>query len=134
MYRGACLCGAVRFEIDGPIHDIVYCHCSRCRRAQGSAFAANGNVDAEVFTFRSGEELLTAYESEPGNYKYFCSRCGSPVMNKNDAKPQWVRIRLGTIEDPIAERPGAHIFVGSKANWEQICDDLPQYEAYVMES
>lgn len=130
MYQGSCLCGKVKFEINGDIHNIVCCHCSLCRRAQGSAFATNGNVAREAFSFVQGENNLTGYESPPGQTKYFCQSCGSPVMSKNTASPQWVRIRLGTLTTAINEKPGAHIFVGSKAEWEAIGDDLPQYEEY----
>ena len=128
MYVGGCLCDAVRFEIDGPIHNIVYCHCSQCRKAQGSAFATNGIVKAGDFRIVAGADLLTGYESSPGQNKYFCSICGSPILSKSAARPEQVRVRLGTIESDIKERPMAHIFVTSKADWERITDDLPQYE------
>jgi hypothetical protein len=129
MYIGGCLCGKVRFQISGGIQNIIYCHCSQCRKAQGSAFATNGNVDANEFKFISGESELTAYESSPGQNKYFCKNCGSPIMSKNESSPDRVRVRLGVIESDITERPMAHIFVTSKANWEKIEGDLPQYEA-----
>jgi hypothetical protein len=130
MYQGGCLCNRVRFEIKGPIRNIVYCHCSRCRKAQGSAFATNGIVKAEHFHLLSGEADLTTYESSPGQHKVFCKHCGSPILSRNTARPDQVRVRLGTLESDIEERPMAHIFATSKANWEEICGELPQYEAY----
>lgn len=130
MYKGGCLCGAVHFEITGPIQNIVYCHCSQCRKAQGSAFASNGIVAAKEFTIVAGESELTGFESSPGQTKYFCRHCGSPIMSKTKTKPNEVRVRLGTIESDIEERPLAHIFVTSKANWEEICGDMPQYNSY----
>lgn len=130
MYIGGCLCGAVRFEIHGPIRNIVYCHCSQCRKAQGSAFASNGVVQAADFSVVSGAELLKGFEATSGQTKYFCSTCGSPIISKSQARPGEVRVRLGTIESDIEERPGAHIFVSSKANWEHIVGDLPQYDSY----
>ena len=133
MYTGGCLCGTVRFEIRGPIRHIVYCHCSQCRKAQGSAFATNGNVNADDFRFLSGEGELTGYQDTPGQTRYFCKHCGSPIISQSDAAPNRVRVRLGTIDNDIGERPEAHIFATSKANWEHICGDLPQYEAYITE-
>lgn len=130
MYKGSCLCGKVHFEVTGKIQNIVYCHCSQCRKAQGSAFATNGNVEVEKFHFISGEDELTAYESTPGQIKYFCKHCGSPIISKNKSNPNKVRVRLGTIESDIVERPIAHIFVTSKANWEEIGDELPKYDSY----
>lgn len=133
MYKGSCLCGKVQFEITGKIEDIVCCHCSLCRKAQGSAFATNGNLDANKFEIISGLDQLTAYEATPGQNKYFCKTCGSPIMSKSTDYPDKVRVRLGTIESDISERPVAHIFVASKANWEVIGDDLPQYDEYISE-
>lgn len=130
MYQGGCLCAKVRFEIHGGIRHIVYCHCSRCRKAQGSAFATNGIVRAQDFKLLSGQDALTGYESTPGQTKYFCKFCGSPIMSKTASKPDEVRVRLGTIESDISERPTAHIFVTSKANWEEVTGELPQYEGY----
>jgi len=129
-YHGGCLCGKVRYEIRGGIRSIVMCHCSICRKAQGSAFATNGIVNADEFVFVSGEDNLTGYESSPGQTKYFCKTCGSPIISKNIKRSGQVRVRLGTIESDIRERPEAHIFVGSKANWEEICGELPQFDSY----
>ncbi len=130
MYKGSCLCGKVTFEIDGKIDSIVYCHCSLCRKAQGSAFATNGVVKRKDFHFLQGEEKLSVYESSPGHHKHFCKHCGSPIMSSSDQTPAQIRIRLGTIESSIRERPEAHIFASSKANWDTIEDDLPQYPGY----
>ena len=130
MYKGSCLCGAVNFQISSGLRNIVYCHCSECRKAQGSAFATNGIVEKNNFKIISGEDQLSAYESTPGQTKYFCRHCGSPIMSKNLNKPDQLRVRLGTIESDLAEKPGAHIFVSSKANWDNISDDLPQYDAW----
>lgn len=130
MYQGSCLCGEIRYEIHGEIRNIVCCHCSECRKAQGSAFATNGVVAETDFKILSGEHLLSRYEPSPGYAKLFCSRCGSPIISKSEQKPGVVRVRIGTIESDIAERPMAHIFVGSKANWEEIGDGVPQFEEW----
>ena len=120
----------MQFEIKGAIRHIVHCHCSQCRKAQGSAFATNGIVKSSDFKILSGEDKLTAYESTPGQRKYFCKICGSPIISKRESMPDQVRIRLGTLDSDVTERPMAHIFATSKANWEDINGDLPQYEAY----
>jgi hypothetical protein len=130
MYTGGCLCGAIQFEIRGPIRNIVYCHCSQCRKAQGSAFASNGIVDSQAFEILTGADRLTGFEATPGQIKYFCKQCGSPIMSKTVSRPDQIRVRLGTINSDITERPGAHIFVTSKANWETLCGDLPQYDTF----
>lgn len=123
------MCNGVRFTIHGAISDIVFCHCSQCRKVQGSAFATNGVVNRADFKLIKGESLLTSFETSPGKKKYFCNRCGSPIYSDNTQLADVIRVRLGTIESDISERPQRHIYVASKANWETICDDLPQYDA-----
>lgn len=130
MYQGSCLCGSVKFSISGPINDIIYCHCSLCRKAQGSAFATNANVNLQDFNFLSGETNLTAYKTSNHQTKMFCKSCGSPMLSKDTNNPNNIRIRLGTIDSDISERPGKHVFVASKANWEEITDDLPKFDEY----
>ena len=130
MYQGGCLCGRVRFEIHGAIRNVIYCHCSQCRKAQGSAFAANGIVVAADFRLLRGKEWLRGYACSEDKSRYFCRNCGSPIISKRKSVPAEVRVRLGTIESDIRERPQAHIFATSKANWETIGEQLPQYEGY----
>lgn len=130
MYNGSCLCGTVKFTITDKLKNIVYCHCSLCRKAQGSAFATNGNVEIKNFNFLSGQNNLTTYQYSENQTKLFCKTCGSPIMSKNTLAPDMVRIRLGTIESDINEYPEAHIFVASKANWEEISGNIPQYNEY----
>ena len=130
MYKGGCMCGAVRFEISGPLRNVVYCHCSQCRKLHGTPFASNAGVESKHFKFISGEDQLTGYEMVPGLVKSFCKHCGSPIMGRNAKQPDMIRIRLGSIESEITERPSAHIFASSKASWDQICDGLPQYDGF----
>jgi hypothetical protein len=126
MHTGSCLCGAIRYEV-ARLGPIVFCHCSQCRKAQGSAFAANAPVKTEDFRFVQGESLMTTYESSPGKLRAFCSRCGSPVLSRRADRPDVVRLRIGLIDPPIAERPTCHIYAASKAEWFDIHDDLPQH-------
>jgi len=109
----------------------VYCHCSQCRKVQGSAYATNGIVNAADFQITQGEDSLSYYGETAEQGKYFCCRCASPIMSKNAAFADQVRVRLGTIESMISERPSAHIFVSSKAAWDEIPDDgLPRYDEH----
>jgi hypothetical protein len=128
---GRCLCGAVQFEIDGRLGPAIYCHCSQCRRASGSAFAANASVRARYLRFRSGRETIREYESSPGKFRAFCSRCGSPIYSRLAADPETFRIRLGTLDGDPGRRPLSHFWVGSKAVWHEITDELPQNAADV---
>jgi hypothetical protein len=125
MLTGQCLCGNIRFEINGRLGPAVYCHCSMCRRATGTAFATNASVRAREFRIVAGAELLSEYESSPSNIRAFCSRCGSPLYCR------WfdlIRIRLGTLNDDPGERPIAHVWVSSKAPWHEVIDSLERFD------
>lgn len=128
MITGQCLCGGVRFEYDGRLGPIALCHCSQCRRAQGSAFTANSPAQKIHFRIVTGSELVKEFESRPGKYRAFCAECGSPLYSRVDAIPGIVRLRIGTLDGPVGQSPAYHVFTGSKADWYEIADDLPQYE------
>jgi hypothetical protein len=127
VQRGGCLCGAIRFEIAGDLAPIQICHCEDCRKAQGSAFAANIPVLAERFRVSAGETLVRAYESSPGKERMFCSKCGSPLLSRFSQRPGVVRIRAGALDVGAPIDVGLHFFTASKADWWPILDDLPRY-------
>lgn len=129
MQAGSCLCGAVRFEIEGELAGIQLCHCSMCRKASGAAFAANMPVAAQNFRIVSGEASLKSYASSPGKERLFCAECGSPVISRTAAAPGMVRVRAGLLAEPVDARPVFHFHVASKASWAPIEDDLPKYPA-----
>lgn len=129
MLKGSCLCGAVRYEYTGELGPIVLCHCRHCRKAQGSAFATVSPVDSAAFRLLSGRETLREFELTAGKKRAFCSECGSPIYSRRDDRPEVLRLRVGTLDTPIAQKPAFHIFTGSRAEWFEIRDGLPQYEA-----
>ncbi|ROT98812.1 GFA family protein [Marinobacter sp. R17] len=128
MMTGQCLCGGIQYEYAGRLGPIALCHCSQCRRAQGSAFAANSPVQKVHFRVTRGDELVKEFESRPGKYRAFCRECGSPLYSRVDAIPGILRLRVGTLDGPVNQSPAYHVYVGSKADWYTITDDLPQYE------
>ncbi len=128
MLRGSCLCQGVAFEIHGKVIDLLYCHCSMCRKAQGSAFRARGKVLASEFRWVRGEERVRYYESSPGQQRSFCSVCGSSLITRFTDKPKVLGLALGVLDDDPVDRPLCHVHVASKAPWHEITDDLPQFE------
>ena len=128
MHRGSCQCGAINYEIRGKLGAVVFCHCSRCRKAQGSAFASNAPVQAADFSISDPDGALIEYESSPGKVRAFCGRCGSPIYSQLRQKPEVLRLRLGTLDTPVDSQPTAHIYASSKAEWYEILDELPQYD------
>jgi hypothetical protein len=126
--NGACLCGAVRYEIRGQLLDAGNCHCLMCQKGHGAAHATNANVDPEEFRWTCGKELLSSYESSPNSSRLFCSVCGSKLGATEDGRID--SVTLGTVEGDPGIRPRSHIFVGSKAPWHQITDALPRFETW----
>lgn len=127
MVHASCLCGAVRWELDEPFGLLSHCHCSRCRKAHGAGFATYVEVPAERLRLH-GAEAVANFESSPGFWRAFCRHCGSVVP----AAPfqGLVFSPVGPFDDPPPPGPRAHIFVGSKAPWVEIEDDLPRHLAY----
>jgi len=126
-FSGRCLCGKVRFEIDGEIGPFAYCHCTSCRRASGSAFAANAPVRERDLSWPAGRDSIGEYESSPGKLRAFCRGCGSPIYARHAAAPGFYSIRLGLIDADPLQRATAHFNVSEKAAWYAIRDELPQY-------
>lgn len=130
MHKGSCLCGEIKYEVSGSISNIIFCHCSQCRKAQGSAFGSNGFVDTKNFRFISGESNLSSFESSPGKQRCFCKKCGSPILSKRYNDPERLRVRLGTLDTDVTENITGHLFAPNKANWYDITDELPQHDHY----
>jgi hypothetical protein len=131
VIRGSCLCGGVRFEIDRAVGPFELCHCSRCRKASGSAFVAGLGVRTEDFRLLSGSELIRTYEApileHPPAYRVaFCSRCGSPVPTP-PAGARWFEIPAGLFDDDPISRPDKHIYVDRKSSWFSMADSLPRF-------
>ena len=127
MHDAGCLCGAVRWAIDGPLEWMVHCHCSRCRKAHGSAFATWGIGPAASFRLH-GAEHRSRWESSPRSFRCFCKYCGSVVPD--DPSGEQAIVPAGSFTDDPGIRPAAHIFVASKAPWYELQDELPRFDAW----
>ena len=130
--RGSCLCGGVSFEIAGAVGPFELCHCTRCRKASGSAFVAGLGVRTEDFRLLAGAELIRRYEAPvreapPAYRTSFCSRCGSPVPDP-PVGSSWFEVPAGTLDQDPRVRPDRHIFVERKSPWFAIADALPQLD------
>ena len=130
MIRGSCLCGGVKFEIRASEGPFELCHCNRCRKATGSAFAAGLRVRGEDMRIVQGQELIKTFEAPiidapPPYTNRFCGRCGSPVPIPSD-DPSWFEVPAGALDDDPKIGPDKHIYVDFKSPWYSIGDDLPQ--------
>jgi len=129
-YRGSCLCGVARFEIDEFLPQVAHCHCSMCRKFHGAAYATIAGVSRSNFRWVEGQDALKEYTAENGTTRTFCCHCGSSLTFSSPRAPEEVvEVALGTVDGDVPVKPDAHIFVSSGANWIVLGDDLPQYQA-----
>lgn len=117
--RGGCLCGGVRYEIRGPLRDVIACHCSQCRKTSGHFVAASQAQDADLVLVESS--TLKWYRSSPEAQRGFCSRCGGNLFWRPDGRhPPVTSIMAGTIDPPTGLKVVEHIFVEDKSDYYKI--------------
>jgi hypothetical protein len=126
--NGKCLCGAVRYEVADQFGYSLNCHCSNCRRATGAAFKPFAGIERVKLRLTSGADQLLIFGEELSHDAH-CGKCGS-LLYSLVREARFVHVTLGTLVDAPSIRPGAHIFVGSKAPWYTITDDLPQHQEF----
>ena len=128
LLGGACECGAVRYQVADAFLYAANCHCSRCRAATGSAFKPFAGIEREKLEVTAGDDTLLVFGEEDLNHTR-CGVCGSLLFSvvRDGA---YVHVAMGSLADAPTIRPAGHIFVGSKAHWFDITDDLPQSEEY----
>ena len=130
MVKGSCLCGGIAFEVDGPLGPIMgHCHCSMCRKFSGAPFETVVSAPRTALRWTKGADRVTRYRSSANNYRCFCRVCGSHVPDPQ-VKGEQLFIPAGALDDDPGLRPAAHIFVGSKAPWYEIADELPRFDEW----
>ena len=127
MIRGSCLCGGVRFEIDGKVSGIGQCHCSLCRKASGATSNAMLLTARRSFRWVEGEDLAATFQLSTGFRVTFCRTCGSPIPRSHPSG-KLMAVPAGMLDDDPGTRVAQHIFVASKADWDEIAGDAPQYD------
>jgi hypothetical protein len=130
MLAGKCLCGAVQYSVADAFVYAANCHCSNCRRATGSAFKPFAGIEREKLRITQGDDNLMIFGDDSGHDAH-CKTCGS-LLYSVIRDGTFVHVAMGTLVDDPSIRPSKHIFVGSKAPWFEITDDLPQCEEHVM--
>ena len=132
MLVGRCYCGAVGYRVEDAFAYASNCHCSNCRRATGSAFKPFAGIEREKLEITDGaEELLIVGDDRLNDTR--CRACGSLLFSVvRDG--EYAHVALGTLVDAPSMRPTKHIFVGSKAPWFEITDDLPRFEAHATQT
>ena len=125
---GRCLCGDVRFRIDGPLGPAGSCHCSQCRRWSGHYWSSVNVAQADLL-LENGHESLAWYPSSDHAERGFCLLCGSSLFwRQSSPEAERVAVALGALDDTTAAAPQAHIFVADKGGYYALEDGLPQHE------
>jgi hypothetical protein len=127
--RGSCLCGGVRFELEGEPDTFRYCHCASCKKLSGGPATANLRVPSASIRVTEGDDLLQTFQPAEGTAKTFCLSCGSNVFGGGWPDSETCSVRATAIDDPLSAKPSAHIYTRSVASWETLPDDgLERFE------
>ncbi len=127
--HGSCLCGGVAFAVDLPFARFIHCHCSRCRKATGTAHATNAVVKADALRWLRGEELLARYDLPTARSfaTSFCRTCGSPLPHLTRSGRE-VIIPAGAFDDELGVKPQRLMQWASRADWYADASQLPKEE------
>ncbi|MBN7819956.1 GFA family protein [Bowmanella yangjiangensis] len=123
--QGGCLCGQLRYALNGPLHDAGYCYCRLCQRASGSPTLAWLTVAVDTFSYTKGTPGIFA--SSPAYQREFCPTCGTPVVFRKQQAAKTVDVTLCSLDNPDSVKPQYHIWTTSQPVWHHIGDNLPQY-------
>jgi hypothetical protein len=123
--KGGCLCGAIEYEVADEFSYALICHCTRCRRATGSAFKPFGGIERAKLSVVRGKDHLRIF-GDVMTHDAHCRACGS-LLYSVVREGAWAHVTYGTLADAPSLPPQAHMFVDSKAPWYTIRDSLPQH-------
>ena len=128
VLRGECECRATQYEVRDEFVYAANCHCSNCRAGTGSAFKPFAGIERQKLEVVTGGDTLLVWGDDEGNHTR-CGICGS-LLYSVVRDGAYVHVAMGSLVDEPTIRPSEHIFVGSKAPWFEITDELPQSEEY----
>lgn len=128
MIAGSCQCGAVKFQVRGPLDGFFLCHCRRCRKDTGSAHAANLFSSTATLAWLAGQAHVKTYRV-PGtrHEKSFCTECGA-ALPRVQTESALLVVPAGSLDSDIDLRPNAHIFWASRAAWDAGLEDVPAFD------
>jgi hypothetical protein len=129
VFSGGCLCGACRFEIDGPLEPAGICYCEDCRRVTGTAFGVSFRVSAARFhlTEKTSSFAKTA-DSGVVLTRHFCGTCGSPLFTASEAHPDAIFVKAGLLDDPSAIHIEREAWTASRVQWAERPAAVMSYE------
>lgn len=125
MFRGSCHCQAVRYEVDA-IDDMWHCHCHTCRKTHSAQRNTAAKVSRENFRVVAAAGVLTAYESIPGKFRRFCSKCGAHIYAEFPHLP-FVVLRAGSLDDDPGIRVSRSVWLSHEKPWLDEVAEVPHF-------
>lgn len=125
MHRGSCLCGAVKFEVEGDLPGPDGCHCTKCRKHSGHYFVST-DVPRSALTVH-GESNVSWFQSSEKARRGFCAICGSSLFWDPIGR-DWTGIAMGAFDKPTNTRLAVHIYTADKGDYYDIADGVKQFE------
>ena len=130
QHHGSCLCGAVRFVVDGDFDRFYLCHCAYCRKDSGSAHGANLFSSSARLEWRSGRDQVRTFRlADTRHHKSFCVTCGSALPQQHKGGALLI-VPAGSLDSAVPLRPHAHIFCASRANWDEALETVARIERF----
>jgi hypothetical protein len=124
--NGACLCGAVKFEVTLPSLWCAHCHCTQCQRFHGAPLVTWVGFDGDSFRVTAGENTLRWYRSSAPAQRGFCGDCGSSILFRSERWPGEMHVCLTNLVDPIDREPESHAHYDAHVPWLILGDELPR--------
>lgn len=127
-HTGQCLCGEVKYQIEGDPVAAGICHCKNCQRQSGAAFSTLWGVPKASLKFNANEpKVYRDSDTDSGGTveRWFCGNCGSPIYSAVPGQPDVAYLKTGTLDDTSTFVPQFHVWCGSKQAWVDIPDGVP---------
>ncbi|RKH52300.1 GFA family protein [Corallococcus llansteffanensis] len=125
MHRGSCLCGAVRFTVEGELRGPDACHCGKCRKHSGHYFVST-DVPRSAVTIE-GKDKISWFQSSEKARRGFCSVCGSSLF-WDPLQRDWIGIAMGAFDTPTHTRVAVHVYMADKGDYYDVADGVPQFD------
>lgn len=126
--NGSCLCGSVKYFINGGVKAVANCHCKTCKKMTGAVFATIAVTAEENFHFIQGEKNLESHQVSEKGKKYYCRDCGTPIFNVVKKYPGNYMVLVGSLDEPSLVEPVINIFCESMLPWLKKMEDMKDFE------
>jgi hypothetical protein len=124
---GGCLCGGVRYRIDGKYRDVICCHCENCRRTHGHIAAYTALQRSDLILDRE-QTLQWYHDASPDTWRGFCNRCGASLFWDARDERQRISVAAGSLDDSRDLKTIGHVFVSEAGSYYEIDDGLPRFQ------